>query len=216
MISNICYHLHKIIRYFIGSCQQLWQGRGGVEMGAMKYFGELRGAQNVWRFTWGHQKVFLLFYLKYVLRYYGMTTQFSHAFGGGGGANIFYAFEDGPWNILPSQNFSIYPPPSVIADNSFSGIFLQWHMNFLYQSIFFTQIYFIFKHLYHCMHIHEFVQNKVVRLKQRMNRLLEGEAEGVGHFTKIIHSKHPPHQFCSHEGKCLMGTVQKSLLGGGT
>ncbi len=43
--------------------------------GTMKYFGELSGAQNIWRFTGGcKQKHVELFYLKYACQYYGMTV----------------------------------------------------------------------------------------------------------------------------------------------
>ncbi len=64
-------------------------------MGGMKYFAELRGPQNVWRFTGGS---------KYLLGYsnsnmFVNTIQHDKAMVGGGGC-IFHAFDGGSMNIF--------------------------------------------------------------------------------------------------------------------
>lgn len=94
-----------------------------------KYFGELRGAQKLWRFTGGLWKgVFLIFYLKNACWYYGLTTQW------GGGQKMFTCSRGGGlWTFLPACNIS--PLLAVIVDNSISVFIMKtnWYVLYLGQ-----------------------------------------------------------------------------------
>ncbi len=104
IIQVICFYENTKQNVYEGSCQQLWPGVGWNRWEFMKR----GGPHNFWRFM--GQRIYFFWYPTSKMHIDIMVWLYNggkcfHAFRGGGGMSIFYAFEGGHENLYHHKTF---------------------------------------------------------------------------------------------------------------